>query len=57
MVFFTVFTPCPSPVSKFCFVPLQCRPDLVEPGRMEELMVFFTVFLGSPAYIKNPYLR
>lgn len=24
---------------------------------MEQFMLFFTMFLGSPAYIKNPYLR
>ncbi len=35
----------------------SCRPDLIEPRKMEELMAFFTVFLGSPDYIKNPYLR
>lgn len=32
-------------------------PQLVESRKMEELMSFFTVFLGSPAYVKNPYLR
>ncbi|GAB4813256.1 hypothetical protein N2152v2_000302, partial [Parachlorella kessleri] len=34
----------------------RVRPDLIEPRKMEELMAFFTVFLGSPDYIKNPYL-
>ena len=24
---------------------------------MEEFMAFFTVFLGSPAYVRNAYLR
>lgn len=33
------------------------RPDLVEPRRMEEFMVFSTVFLGSPHYVRNAYLR
>jgi ubiquitin conjugation factor E4 B len=33
------------------------RPDLVSGQRMDEYMLFFTVFMGSPSYIKNPYLR
>ncbi|PRW05883.1 putative ubiquitin conjugation factor E4 [Chlorella sorokiniana] len=35
----------------------RTRPDLVEPRKMEEFMVFCTVFLGSPHYVKNAYLR
>lgn len=33
------------------------RPDLVSGQRMDEYMLFFTVFMGSPGYVKNPYLR
>lgn len=43
-----------------CFGPpcaRALRPDLVEPRRMEEFMVFSTVFLGSPHYVRNAYLR
>lgn len=33
------------------------RPDLVEARRMEEFMVYFTVFLGSPSCVRNAFLR
>jgi ubiquitin conjugation factor E4 B len=35
----------------------RARPDLVSAQRMDEYMLFFTVFMGSPSYVKNPYLR
>lgn len=35
----------------------RARPDLVEPRRMEDFMVFATVFLGSPSCVRNAYLR
>lgn len=35
----------------------RTRPDLVGARRMEDYVVFFTVFLGSLGYVKNPYLR
>ena len=33
------------------------RPQVLEGVPMEELLLFFVTFMGSPAYIKNPYLR
>ena len=33
------------------------RPQVLEGTPMEELLLFFVTFMGSPAYIKNPYLR
>ena len=42
---------------EFVSVLLLHRPDLVEPRKMEEFMVFCTVFLGSTHYVKNAYLR
>ncbi len=33
------------------------RPAVLEGVPMEELLLFFITFMGSPAYIKNPYLR
>ena len=33
------------------------RPQVLEGIPMEELLLFFVTFMGSPAYIKNPYLR
>ena len=35
----------------------RARPDLVGTQRMDEYMLFFTVFMGSPSYVRNPYLR
>jgi ubiquitin conjugation factor E4 B len=35
----------------------RTRPDLVGARRMEDYVVFFTVFLGSLGHVKNPYLR
>jgi len=35
----------------------RARPDLVTGQGMVQYMLFFTVFLGSPAHVKNPYLR
>ncbi|KAL4426229.1 hypothetical protein ABPG77_009844 [Micractinium sp. CCAP 211/92] len=35
----------------------RVRPDLVEPRRMEDFMVYCTVFLGSPSCVRNAYLR
>ena len=35
----------------------RARPDLVTASRMEQFMLFFSVFLGSPLYVRNPYLR
>jgi len=33
------------------------KPQVLEGIPMEELLLFFVTFMGSPAYIKNPYLR
>lgn len=33
------------------------RPQVLEGVPMEDLLLFFVTFMGSPAYIKNPYLR
>lgn len=35
----------------------RARPDLVTPQYMEQYMLFFTVFMGSPSHVRNPYLR
>lgn len=35
----------------------RVRPNLVTAAGMEQYMLFFTVFLGSPSHVKNPYLR
>lgn len=50
---------CPALIDRHLLVasPPAHRPDLVEPRKMEEFMVFCTVFLGSTHYVKNAYLR
>ena len=39
--------------------PARCvrRPDLVEASRMDDFMLYFTVFLGAPSCVKNAFLR
>jgi hypothetical protein len=36
---------------------VHARPALLQGRKMEGFMVFFTIFLGTPSYVKNPYLR
>ena len=33
------------------------RPQVLEGTPMEELLLFFVTFMGSPDFIHNPYLR
>ncbi|PSC67765.1 putative ubiquitin conjugation factor E4 [Micractinium conductrix] len=35
----------------------RVRPDLVEASRMDDFMLYFTVFLGAPSCVKNAFLR
>lgn len=33
------------------------KPKVLEGARLEELALFLLVFLASPEYVRNPYLR
>jgi ubiquitin conjugation factor E4 B len=35
----------------------RAHPNLLQGQRLDELMLFFVVFIGSPAYVRSPYLR
>lgn len=35
----------------------RTHPNLLQGQRLDELMLFFVVFIGSPAYVRSPYLR
>lgn len=35
----------------------RMQPQLLAGQRLDELMLFMVVFMGSPGYIRNPYLR
>ena len=35
----------------------QTAPKSLEALQLEEILVFMVVFMGSPGYVKNPFLR
>lgn len=35
----------------------QTAPKLLEGLQLEEVLVFMVVFMGSPGYVQNPFLR
>lgn len=35
----------------------QTSPKSLEGLQLEEIMIFMVVFMGSPGYVKNPFLR
>lgn len=35
----------------------QTNPKALEGLQLEEIMIFMVVFMGSPGYVKNPFLR
>lgn len=35
----------------------QTTPKSLEGLQLEEILVFMVVFMGSPGYVKNPFLR
>ena len=42
---------------EFLMYVTRFKPVVLQGDPMEELLLFFVTFMGSPAYIHNPYLR
>lgn len=44
-------------IAEFLLYIGRYKPRVLEGARLEEIAMFLVVFLASPEYVRNPYLR